>query len=468
MNKQAVIKMNIFSFLLICLLSCSKNDAPTPNPPNGGDTTVVDPTPPQYGTPFTNVPDRENAIIYQVNIRAFSDAGNLQGVISRLDSIKALGVNIIYLMPTYPVGQVKSVNSPYCVKDYLGVNSEFGTLTDLRALVDGAHTRNMAVMMDWVANHTSWDNAWITQHKNWYQQDVNGNIISPPNTNYTDVAQLNFSNDSMRLEMIKDMKYWVYTANVDGFRCDFADHPPLDFWTQAIDTLRNIKTHKLLLLAEGSRSDNYIAGFDYNFGFGFYDDLKSIYNSNKTVTSIDDVNTSEYTSATGTQRVVRYITNHDVNGSDGTPLTVFNGEDGSMAAFVVAALMKSVPMIYDGQEVGFATPITFPFTSVNIDWTPNPSVTNTYKQIIGFRNNSDVIREGDLTSYNSNDACVFTKQFNGNKVLVIVNMRNVPTNYAVPSALQNTSWKDAFNGSAVTIGTGVSLQPYEYKILVNG
>lgn len=467
MNKQ-INKMNLFSLLVMLLLSCSKNDAPpAPNPPGGGDTVIVDQTPPQYGTPFNGVPDREDAVIYQVNIRAFSEGGNLQGIISRLDSIKALGVNVLYLMPTYPVGAVKAVNSPYCVKDYVAVNSEFGTLNDLRAIVDGAHSRGMSVMMDWVANHTSWDNAWITQHKDWYQQDASGNIISPPNTNYTDVAQLNFSNKAMRLEMIKDMKYWVYAANVDGFRCDFADHPPLDFWQQAIDTLRNIKTHKLLLLAEGSRNANFTAGFDYTFGFGFYDNLKSIYNSNKPATSIDAVNTTEYASATGTQRVIRYTTNHDVNGSDGTPLTVFKGEDGSMAAFVVAALMKSVPMIYNGQEVGFNTAITFPFTSVNINWTPNPAITNTYKQIIGFRNNSDVIKEGDLTSYSSNDVCVFTKALNGKKVLILANLRNNVVDYAVPSALQNTVWKDAFDASAFTVATSVQLQAYQYKILVS-
>ncbi len=465
MNKQVFIKMNILSFLLIFLMSCSKNNAPPAPPDGGGDTTVVDPTPPQYGTPFANVPDRQDATIYQVNIRAFSDAGNLQGVISRLDSIKALGINVIYLMPVYPVGTLKAVNSPYCVKDYLSINSEFGTLTDLRALVDGAHSRNMSVMMDWVANHTSWDNAWITEHKDWYKQDANGNIVSPGS--YADVAQLNFSNASMRLEMIKDMKYWVYTANVDGFRCDFADNPPLDFWTQAIDTLRNIKTHKLLLLAEGSRSANYTAGFDYNFGFGFYGNLKSIYSSNTSVTSIDNLNTSEYTNASNGQMVVRYITNHDVNGSDGTPVSLFNGRNGSMAAFIVAAYMKSVPMIYDGQEVGMTTPITFPFTSVNIDWSLNPDVTAEYKKIIAFRNGSDALRRGSLTAYSSNDVCVFTKELDGKKVLVLVNMRTAAVNYTTPAALLNTTWKDAFDASAFTVTGTVTLQPFEYKILVS-
>ena len=173
----------------------------------------------QYGIPFDKVPDRRDVTIYQVNIRTFSKEGNLKGVTARLDSIKALGANVIYLMPIYPVGQLKSVNSPYCIQNYSLVSQEFGTLEDLRSLVDGAHQRNMAVILDWVANHTSYDHVWI-QNKSWYLQNSAGNIISPPGHNWNDVAQLNFSNQNMRLELIKTMKNWVLKANIDGFRCD--------------------------------------------------------------------------------------------------------------------------------------------------------------------------------------------------------------------------------------------------------
>lgn len=454
-------KMN-FLFIVTAFLaaSCSKHDAAPPYTPP---VITVDSTPAQYGTPFTNVTDPRDAVIYQVNIRAFSQQGNFQGVIARLDSIKALGVNVIYLMPIYPVGVLNSINSPYCVKDYLSVNNEFGTLSDLRTLVDGAHSRNMSVILDWVANHTSWDNAWITEHKDWYVQNASGNIESP--TGYSDVAQLNFNNAAMRLEMIKDMKYWVYTANVDGFRCDFADNPPADFWTQAIDTLRNITTHKLIMLAEGSRSANYTAGFDYNFGFNFYSNLKLIYNSNKSVLSIDSLNTTDYTGTSGTQQIVRYITNHDVNSSDGTPLSLFGGENGSLAAFTVVAFMKSVPMIYDGQEVGMTTPITFPFTTVKIDWATGQDETAAYKKIIAFRNNSMAIRRGVLTSYSTKDVCAFTKTQGSETVLVLVNMRNTSITYTLPSALANTTWTDGLNGGTINLTTQTTLQPYAYTIL---
>ena len=138
-------------------------------------------------------------------MRAFGSGGNFAGVMARLDSIKALGANVLYLMPIHPVGTVRSVNSPYCVKDYLALNPEFGTLTDLRTLVDVTHACGLSVMLDWVANHTSWDNAWITAHPDWYLRNAAGTILSQPNTNYTDVAQLNFNSTPMRLAMVAAM-----------------------------------------------------------------------------------------------------------------------------------------------------------------------------------------------------------------------------------------------------------------------
>lgn len=426
----------------------------------------IDPDPSQYGKPFTKVPDPRDVTLYQVNIRTFSKDGNLQGILPRLDSIKALGINVVYLMPIYPVGIVKTSNSPYCVRDYKAVNNEFGTLQDLRAIVDGAHKRNMAIILDWVPNHTAFDNPW-TVNKSWYLQDSAGNIISPPGTGWNDVAQLNFKNADMRLAMINAMKYWVLTANIDGFRCDYADGPPTDFWQQAIDTLRHISTHKLLLMAEGSKSENFAAGFDYNFGFKFFGNLKRIYEHNRSVLSIDSLNVSDYKGASGKQRMIRYITNHDVNGSDGTPLELFGGEKGSMAAFVVAAYMKSVPMIYNGQEVGTPYRLVFPFTSKDIDWTLNPQITAEYKKVIAFRNNSKAIRRGTLTSYSNDDVCAFAKQQADEKVLVITNLRNKVIDYNLSSDIVNSKWIDVMKGGVVSLSGKITLQPYTYLVLKN-
>jgi glycosidase len=418
--------------------------------------------PPQYGKPFDAVPDPRDVTLYQVNTRSFSATGDFKGIIARLDSIKALGVNVIYLMPVFPVGRLKAVNSPYAEKDYNSIGSEFGTLDDLRALVDGAHKRKMALIMDWVANHTSWDHPWIA-NKTWYVRDSSGNIISPHG--WHDVAQLNFKNPDMRLAMIKAMKDWVLRANVDGFRCDYAQGPPVDFWRQAFDTLRNMYAHKLLLLAEDAHGENFSAGFDYNFGFRFYETLKKIYKKNESVKLIDTTNEKDYAMARGGQGMVRYLTNHDVNSSDGTPLEIFDGKKGSMAAFIVVAYMKGVPMIYNGQEVGLPYRLIFPFTDSKIDWTVDPEIEAEYKKIIGFRNRSMAIRRGALVSYSSDDVCVFTKETGSEKVLILSNLRNRPVSYSLPPVLQNAVWKDVFSGLTISLADTITLEPYQYLAL---
>lgn len=188
--------------------------------------TVFAQDPGQYSTPFKGVPDTRDITMYQMNTRAFSPGSNLAGVTARLDEISDLGSNVVYLMPVFPVGtdarsKVASSASPYCIKDFTAVGAEYGTLTDLRQLVDGAHSRGMAVILDWVVNQTSWDHPWITQHPDWYVRDANG-VIQQVGS-YADVAALDVNNVNVRNAMIKAMRYWIFAASVDGFRCDFAD-----------------------------------------------------------------------------------------------------------------------------------------------------------------------------------------------------------------------------------------------------
>ncbi|WP_235894340.1 alpha-amylase family glycosyl hydrolase [Flavobacterium zepuense] len=453
--------MNILHAVVfaLALLSCSNDDDKAAAPYE------------QYGSTFTAMPKAEDAIIYQVNIRAFSQEGTLNGVRAKLDDIKALGANVVYLMPIYPVGQLNSAGgqgSPYAVKDYKAVNPDFGSLEDLRTLVNEAHSKNMAVILDWVANHTAWDNAWITDHPDWYQKDEEGNIIIPPGTNYNDVAQLDFDNKEMRAAMIDAMQYWVYTANIDGFRCDYADFVGQGFWTEAIAKVRSVKSQELLMLAEGTRVNHFQAGFNFTFGFNFFSALEQVFNGSKPATYLQDSNATEYANNyTESQRVVRYTTNHDVNLSDGTPYELFNGRDGSLAAFVVAAYMKSVPMIYNGQEIGYNQRIDY-FNQTPIDWnTADAGVLAEYKKIIAFRSTSNAIKSGSYTGYSSNAVSVFTMKKDSETVLVLSNLTNVPVSYIVPTALGATSWKDAFSNAPFTIGTQVTLQAHQYLVLKN-
>lgn len=438
------------------LLGCGKSKVvpPVVTPP-----AVTYKEPAQYGTPYTSVPATKDIVMYEVNIKTFTPA-NFQGVEARLDSIKALGVNVIWLMPTYPIGILKASGSPYSVKDYEGVNADFGTLDDLRNLVAQAHTKGMAVILDWEANDTSWDNAWITAHPNWYQQDANGNIKQL--STYSDVAALNFNNPDMRTAMIRAMKYWVFTANVDGYRCDFADNSPADFWTQAIDTLNTITTHKLIYLAEGTNGSEITDGFQLGYAFSYYSTIKSVFAGSQ-AGNLFTTNTAELTSLPSPGLKLRYITNHDDASSDGSTITEYGGKQGALAAFVIAAYMDGVPLIYGSQEVGYPNAINF-FNNVPVDYNANPDMVAAYKKIIAFRAAHEAIKTGALTAYPDNDIVAFEKKSGTDDVVVLVNTRNSTINYSIPAAIQG-AWTDGLANSSVTLTTQLSLAPHKYVIL---
>jgi glycosidase len=450
---------------LIILASCSKKDGGSSNSSTDGSTPGVDNTP-QYGTPYTNVPTTTSDIaLYEVNERAFSATGNFNGITQRLDSIKALGINVIWIMPINPIGQIKTVNSPYCVKDHHALSTEFGTLSDLQNLISTAHSKNMAVILDWAANQTSWDNAWITAHKNWYKQDASGNILSP-NATFTDVAQLDFTNGDMRLQMIQDMGYWIHAANFDGFRCDFADNIPDDFWQQAIDTLSNIKpARKLILLAEGYNVGHLNAGFQMVFGEGVYSGVVSAFGSGSPA-GIYTANTSEYVGVASGKQRLRFTTTHDHSAFDGTPMVNFNGKAGALAASVVTLNLDGVPMIYGSQEVGQTAALTF-FSRQPIDWTQNPDMFATYKTIMAFHNTSAALKTGALQTYADANIVCYTRVAGIDSVLIIANVRNSSQTLTIPTALQNTNWINAYDAGTVSLSTTLPLTAYQYLVLKN-
>lgn len=443
---------------LLVSISCNK-EKENPNPP---DPPVEDSTYQQYGTPFTGIPETEDIVMYEVNLRAFSSSGDLQGVTDRLDELADLKVNVIWLMPIHPVGQINSVNSPYSVKDYKAVGPEYGTLNDLRELTDEAHSRGMAVIMDWVANHTAWDNDWIS-NKSWYTQDGNGNIIHPAGTNWLDVADLNFSNQKMRDAMIDAMKFWAYEANIDGFRCDYADGVPFDFWKQATDSIRSIDGRDFIWFAEGARNDHFAAGFDLSFGWQFYGAIKEVFNG-QPVSRIFTAHTNEYASAPAGKHWVRFTTNHDESAWDATPISLFNGIEGALAASAIAVFTGGVPLIYGSQEVGTLANIPF-FSNSIINWGSNPEMLLTYEKMLQFYASSATVRKGVNKIYQHSDVACFKKELNGDEVVIMVNLRNLSVSYTIPAELRSTQWLEVINESNITLGTQMTLEPYQFLLM---
>lgn len=451
---QIILLILIFFFTL----SCDKETVPIDDDDTGNNP----PTVTQYGIPFGNIPANEDIVMYEINLRAFSQSGDIQGVINRLENLKDLGVNVIWLMPIHPIGEINSVNSPYSVKDYKAVSIEYGTLEDLRTLTDEAHKKDMAVIMDWVANHTAWDNSWIND-KSWYTQDTDGNIIHPAGTNWQDVADLNFDNSAMREAMIDAMKYWVLEANIDGYRCDYADGVPFDFWKQVIDTLATIPSRDFVFLAEGSRADHFSAGFHLNYSWDYYGTMKAVFNG-QSASNLFQTHTYEYSNISAGKHKLRFTTNHDESAWDETPMVLFNGKEGALAASVVSIFMGGVPLFYTGQEVGRVNTVPF-FSNSPINWDDNPDMLQMYIDIMSFYIQSEVAKQGSLTNYANTNVVCFKKTFNDEEILVIANMRNNQLGYMLPGDIQNTNWTNILNNSEVALETSIQMSNYQFLIL---
>lgn len=446
--------------LLLALMACEDPKVVIPKNPDTNKEYE------QFGIPFDKVADPENVVIYEVNVRAFSSQGDLQGVMDRLDHIKSLGVNTIWLMPIHPVGQEKSafgLGSPYAVQNYLEVNPDFGDLAKLRALVELAHEKDMAVIIDWVANHTAWDNPWI-QNKSWYTQDAAGNIVIPAGTNWQDVADLNFDNVDMRKAMINAMRYWVLEANIDGFRCDAADFVPADFWKEALDALKLIENRKLILLAEGSKPEQFTAGFQINYAWDFYYNLKQVFNGSRGANTVFTTHLSEYNQIPDGAIKLRYTTNHDESAWEGTPIEFFGGKEGALSASVITLFTSSAPLIYGSQEVGRANKLAF-FTKDPIDWSANANMLETYQQLMSIYVETETFTKGDLKYYSNYDLAIFKRSYDQEEYLILANVRGQSKKVTLAEELQNSTWTNQLNGEQVLLGVELELPAYAYLIL---
>ncbi|HLP16921.1 MAG TPA: alpha-amylase family glycosyl hydrolase, partial [Bacteroidota bacterium] len=143
---------------------------------------------PQIQTPLGDKQARKSApwvktgIIYEIYPRAFSPEGTFAGIEKKLPELKSLGVTILWLMPIHPVGIERrkgTLGSSYSVRDYYGINPEYGTLDDFKRLVESAHALGLKIIIDLVANHTSWDSKILRQHPDWFTKDSTGAIVSP-------------------------------------------------------------------------------------------------------------------------------------------------------------------------------------------------------------------------------------------------------------------------------------------------
>ena len=411
------------------------------------------------------IPEVEDIVMYQVNPRVFAPEKSLNAVAARIDSIAGLGVNMMWIMPIYPIGVEKGKNSPYCISNYTDIAPEFGTIEEFKRLVKVAHDHGIGVILDWVANHTAWDHPWVRQHPDWYTHDAKADtIIHPRPWDWYDVADLNYDNKDMRRAMIDAMRFWIEQCGVDGFRCDVADGVPADFWKDAIDELRDCAGRRIVMLAEGKRPDNFtVGGFDMNYGWDFKDSLVNVMVKGHPAMNLFKADLAEYDSLPEGKVKMRFTTNHD-HANSISPVKEFMDINGSLAAWVATAFLHGGAMIYGSQEVGYENPINF-FEYVPVDWSANSNLYGWYKQLIKIYNSNPAFRKGERRVYPYDNVLEFERFLDNDTYLVIVNMRNEDLDVNLPNTWENTTAHDLFDNQDIKLFASIQLQPYQFYIL---
>ncbi len=325
----------------------------------------------------TNASWLDTCVLYEVNIRQFTEEGTFAAFEGHLDRLKEMGINTLWLMPIHPISKTErkgTLGSYYAVSDYLDVNPEFGTKEEFRHLVDKAHDMGFKVMLDWVANHTGWDNAWIKEHEDWYVRDKNGEIRSP--YDWTDTAQLNYDNFEMRAEMIRCMQYWVEEMSVDGFRCDHAMGVPAPFWNAAVYKLKSINS-EIVMLAEASANNNLTTyAFDCCYNDNFYGQAMMV-RGGMGVESLQNAMTLAPTYSEGSYPM-NYLDNHDKNSYEGSIVGRFPTDYPTM--LTISFLAPGVPLIYTSNEEGYDHQIEF-FEKDTVKWDDDPKYAGLIKKL---------------------------------------------------------------------------------------
>ncbi|HEY8689340.1 MAG TPA: alpha-amylase family glycosyl hydrolase [Chitinophagaceae bacterium] len=408
--------------------------------------------------------------IYEVNLRQYSASSSIKDFEKDLPRLKKMGVEILWFMPITSIGKEgrkmteADLGSYYSVKNYKALNEEFGKMADWKALVKHAHSMGFKVITDWVPNHTSPDNAWITKHPDFYKRDSSGNTVY--DADYTDTRNLNYANMELRDSMIEAMKFWVRETDIDGFRCDHVDPMPVDFWKRCISELKKIKN--VFMLAESQHPEFHSAGFDATYGWGVMEGWIRFYAGKISLAQEDSIiNHNIQVFPTNAYRVF-FTTNHDWNSWEGTEFERYGDAYKALAVFT-QTMYQSVPLIYNGQEIPNKKRLKF-FVKDPIEWGTKFEMAPFYTTLLKLRKSTPALAAD--ASYKkiitANDVAIFayTREKAGKKVAVILNLSNQPQSFTIKDQSIYGQPMNVFMGVKETLNrTHVySIEPWGYIV----
>jgi glycosidase len=430
---------------------------------------------PYHPMPYIRITHPEwsrSATLYELNTRQFTPEGTFAAAEAQLPRLKELGVDIVWLMPIHPIGEVNrkgTLGSPYAVKDYRAVNPELGTLDDLRSFVATAHDLGMHVILDWVANHTAWDNPLATEHPEWYERDWKGDFRSTPWFDWTDIIDLDYGQEGLRRYMTEAMKYWVTEADVDGFRCDVAGFVPVDFWDEVRRELDALKP--VFMLAEWESRDLYARAFDATYAWSWNDALAEVAHGEADLGALYGYYSwNEGAYPTGAMRMT-FVTNHDKNAWEGTQFETFG--DALPAAIVLSVVGDGIPLIYNGQEAGNERRLAF-FEKDPIVWRAHP-IGELYRKLFALKHDTRALWNAPwgatmIKVPNSAEAHVlsFVREDEEGKVFAVFNFSDRPQTVTFGDGPHHDSYTEYLTeaDAAFAADTQLELEPWAYRVYV--
>ncbi len=410
-----------------------------------------------------------NATIYEVNIRQFTPEGTFKALEAELPRLQKMGVTILWLMPVHPVGEKNrkgTLGSYYSVKDYYEVNPEFGSMKDFRELVRKSHDLGMKVIIDWVANHTAWDNPLISNHPDWYSKDTLGNIIAPV-ADWADVADLDFNKPELREYMEDAMAYWVREADIDGFRCDVAGMVPIGFWNSAVPRLRKIKP--LFMLAEDENPVMHGIAFDATYAWGMHHLMNDIAKGEKSAEKIDSAYRADTAAYPRDAFRMQFTSNHDENSWNGTEFERLG--DGARTFAVFTFTFPGIPLVYSGQEAAMDKRLRF-FDKDTIPW-GNYSLESFYRTLMMLKRTNDLISSGadggemtKLYTGKEKETYAFLRSKDKRKLMVLLNFSGADQAIRLRGSPLNGRYREVFTGETREWKEGDSMvmKPWQYLV----
>ena len=411
----------------------------------------------------------KNATIYEVNIRQYTPEGTFKAFENHLPRLKKMGVDIIWLMPIHPIGEKNrkgNLGSYYSVKDFKGINPEFGNMQDFQHLVDKIHSMGMYVIIDWVGNHSAWDNPLATQHPDWYTKTRAGNFQPTPWYDWDDVIDFDYDNPDFRKYMTDALKFWVKETNIDGYRADVAGFIPVDFWENARKELDEIKP--VFMLAEWESRDLYKKSFDMTYSWSLWNELKVATNQQKLGGLVEYLSHDVNAVPKNAYRMT-FTDNHDKNSWEGNPYKNFG--PGLKTSIVMTGVVNGMMLCYSGQEAGLNRSLKF-FEKDLIEWKTDENEI-LFDKLFHLKHSNQALWNGKyggemirVVNDHQDQVISFYREKNKDAVLPILNFSDKTIDLELDTKYYQGKYKELFTDKIFDLKEKTSLKLLQWSYLV--